>query len=192
MQFFHDLFKLEFLRCAFFAALLASAACGVLGSYVVARRSSFMVGAVSHSLLGGIGLARYACVVFGMTFLTPMAGAILAAVIASLTITIFTSRKTSREDTLLSAIWTAGVALGICFIKALPGYAEDLNSYLFGNILLVSKTELYMTLALDAAGTPQLGWEPCRPLPPSDGWFETVWKADRERRESARREDGKR
>ncbi len=149
MQFFHDLFKLEFLRCAFFAALLASAACGVLGSYVVARRSSFMVGAVSHSLLGGIGLARYACVVFGMTFLTPMAGAILAAVIASLTITIFTSRKTSREDTLLSAIWTAGVALGICFIKALPGYAEDLNSYLFGNILLTTSDNIKMMLVLD-------------------------------------------
>ena len=149
MHIFQNILQYPFLIFALIAALLASAACGVLGSYVVARRSSFMVGAVSHSLLGGIGLARYANVVLGLAFLTPMAGAIIAAVIASLSITIFTSRKSSREDTLLSAIWTAGVALGICFIKAIPGYAEDLNSYLFGNILLTPPNAILMMLLLD-------------------------------------------
>ena len=149
MLFFKDILHYPFLQFALLAALLASAACGVLGSYVVARRSSFMVGAVSHSLLGGIGLARYANVVLGLAFLTPMTGSIIASVIASLAITVFTARKSSREDTLLSAVWTAGVALGICFITAIPGYAEDLNSYLFGNILLTTPNNLLMMLVLD-------------------------------------------
>ena len=149
MQFFNDILQYPFLQYALAAALLASAACGVLGSYVVARRSSFMVGAVSHSLLGGIGLARYASVVLGLSFITPMTGAIFAAIVASIAITIFSARKSSREDTLLSAIWTAGVALGICFITAIPGYAEDLNSYLFGNILLTTPTSLMVMLVLD-------------------------------------------
>ena len=149
MQFFQDIIHYPFLQHALIAAFLAAAACGVLGSYVVAKRSSFMVGAVSHSLLGGIGLARYANVVLGMAFLTPMAGAIFAAVIASLAITVFTSRKSSREDTLLSAVWTAGVAIGVCSITAIPGYTEDPNSYLFGNILLTTTSDLIIMLVLD-------------------------------------------
>ena len=157
MQFLQDILHYPFLQYAVLAAILASAACGVLGSYVVARRSSFMVGAISHSLLGGIGLARFAAVVLGIASITPMAGAIASAVIAAIAITIFSANKSAREDTILSAIWTAGVAIGVCFITAIPGYAEDLNSYLFGNILLTTKTNLKTMLVLDILILP-LAW----------------------------------
>ncbi len=72
MRFFQDILQYPFLQCAVAAAFLAAAACGVLGTYVVAKRSSFMVGAVSHSLLGGIGLALYANTMLGLTFIKPM------------------------------------------------------------------------------------------------------------------------
>lgn len=149
MQFFHDIFVYDFLRRALLASILVSASCGVLGAYVVARRGSYMVGAVSHSLLGGIGLARYCQAVLGLAFFTPGLGAVLAAVIVSSLVSILSIRGRFSQDTLLSAVWTVGVAAGLCFITAIPGYAEDLNSYLFGNILLVSRDDLMLTLALD-------------------------------------------
>lgn len=157
MLFLRDILQYDFLQRSLLAALLASAACGVLGAYVVARRNSYMVGAVSHSLLGGIGLARYCQVMLGMAFFTPMAGAMLSALLVSAIITGFSERKGFRADSILSAVWTVGVAVGLCFIHAIPGYAEDLNSYLFGNILLVSERDLWLMLILDACIIP-LTW----------------------------------
>ena len=150
MQFFIDAISYDFLQRALLAALLASAACGVLGAYIVARRNSYMLGAVSHSLLGGIGLALFCQQVLHLAFFTPFCGSILAALAVSTAITFLTTRKKVREDTVLSAVWTAGVAVGLCFVAAIPGYSVDLNSYLFGNILMVSPTELWLMLLLDA------------------------------------------
>lgn len=157
MQFLQALSTLPFLQRALAAAFLSAIACGILGAYVVARRNSYMVGAMSHSLLGGIGLARYCQVVLGLGFLTPMLGAVLTTLLTSVTITLLASRRRFREDTMLSAAWTVGVAIGLCFIAAIPGYAEDLNGYLFGNILLLSPEDLWLMLALVAAIIP-LTW----------------------------------
>lgn len=144
-----DLLEFGYLRCTLAALLLASVACGVVGGYVVARRQSYMIGAVSHSLLGGVGLARYLQVVHALTWFTPILGAVLAAICASVAITLLTLRARARLDAVLSAVWTLGVALGISFISLTPGYAEDLNSYLFGSILLVSPADLAVMAALD-------------------------------------------
>ena len=150
MQFFIDALSLDFLQRAIVTALLASVSCGVLGAYIVARRNSYMLGAVSHSLLGGIGLSLYCQQVLHIAFFTPFCGSILAAILVSTAVTLLTMRKKGREDAVLSAIWTAGVAVGLCFVAAIPGYAADLNSYLFGNILMVSRQELCLMAILDA------------------------------------------
>lgn len=144
-----DLLEFGYLRCTLAALLLASVACGIVGGYVVARRQSYMIGAISHSLIGGVGLARYLQVVHALTWFTPILGAVLAAVCASVSITLLTLRARARLDAVLSAVWTLGVALGITFISLTPGYAEDLNSYLFGSILLVSPSDLAVMAALD-------------------------------------------
>ena len=150
MTFIKAILENDFLQYAILASALASAACAVLGTYTVLRRNSYMVGAVSHSLLGGIGGALYCQKVLGIAWLTPFTGAIIASLIVSMAITLPTLRGNSREDTILSGIWTVGIALGLCFIALLPGYREDLNSYLFGNILLISRGELIGMLVLDA------------------------------------------
>lgn len=142
MMFLRAILEYDFMQRALVAALLSSMVCGVLGSYIVIRRGSYMVGAFSHSLLGGIGFARWCQVVCGIAWFTPMLGATLTTVLVSCLLTWLTVRGNAREDTVLSGIWTVGVAIGLCFIAWIPGYAEDLNSYLFGNILLVSRADL--------------------------------------------------
>lgn len=148
--FFQDLTASgSLLRLTVVAIVLASVACGIVGSYVVAKRCSYMVGAVSHSLLGGIGLARFCQLQRGWTWFSPLLGAVFAAVVVAILISMLTLRRRQREDSVLSAIWALGMALGLSFIYAIPGYPEDLHSYLFGNILLVARRDVWLMAGMD-------------------------------------------
>lgn len=147
--FFKDLANYPFLVNAVIAAVLASVAAGLVGSLVVVRRSTYLAGAVSHSILAGLGLARLLQRRFGFEGLTPMGGAILVAVGVALLSARLTARGKHRADTVLSAIWTGGMALGVSFVAATPGYQDDLMSYLFGSLLLVTGEELAWMAAMD-------------------------------------------
>ncbi len=149
LTFFKDLWSYPFLVNAVLAAVLASIAAGLTGSLVVVRRSTYLAGAVSHSILAGLGLARLLQRRFGFDGLTPMMGAVLVAVGVALLAARLTARGKHRADTVLSAIWTGGMALGVSFVAATPGYQDDLMSYLFGSILLVSGPDLAWMAAMD-------------------------------------------
>ncbi len=150
MEFFDALFEHAFLQRAVLAGLLTSIACGVIGTWVVSRRISYLAGGVSHSLLGGIGVAHYLAVAAGLAFIRPMYGAIVFAVAAAVLIGFVSLRMHQREDTLISALWAVGMAIGVIFMYQTPGYAQDLMTYLFGNILLVSSSDLQLIAILDA------------------------------------------
>ena len=140
----------DFMRYALLTGLLASVACGVVGSYVVARRISYLAGGIAHCVLGGMGAARYLQVVWGWSWLSPLYGAVAAALAAAVVIGLVSLRTQQREDTVIGALWAVGMAVGILFISQTPGYNEDLMSYLFGNILMVSAEEVWLIAALDA------------------------------------------
>jgi len=136
-------------RNACIMALMVSVACGVVGSFVVARRITYIAAAIAHCILAGMGAAQYAVRVFGWTWLTPLHGAYAAAILAALVIGWAALRASEREDTVISAVWAVGMAVGILFIYKTPGYQEDLMTYLVGNILLVSEADIWTTLALN-------------------------------------------
>lgn len=143
MEFFSALTEHTFLQTAVAAALLASIGCGVMGTYVVVKRITFIAGGIAHTVLAGMGAAGY----FGFD---PMAGALAAAVVAALLIGWVRLQWKAQEDTLIGALWAIGMAVGILFISKTPGYQTDLMSYLFGNILLVPQQSLWFMVALDA------------------------------------------
>jgi len=138
-----------FLRYALATGVLASIACGVVGTYVVTRRISYIAGGISHCVLGGMGAARYCQVVWGWEAFHPLYGAVLAAIAAALIIGVVSLRAKQREDTVIGALWAVGMAAGILFISRTPGYNEDLMGYLFGNILMVTPKSLWLLAALD-------------------------------------------
>lgn len=135
---------------AILAALLASIACGIVGSYVTVRRMTYIAGAIAHCTLGGMGAARYLQTEMGLSFLTPLTGAVISALLAALIIAWLQAGSTMRQDTILSAVWAIGMAIGILFISKTSGYNEDLMSYLFGDILMVSPGDLILISLLDA------------------------------------------
>ena len=142
-EFFQALIHYQFLQMALLAGLLASIGCGIMGPYVVVKRIAFIAGGIAHSVLGGIGVALF-------LGLDPLAGALLAAVIAALLIGGVRLYGRAYEDTLIGALWAIGMAVGILFISRVPGYQADLVSYLFGNILLVPTRDLWLMGGLDA------------------------------------------
>lgn len=137
------------MRNALVAGLLASIACGVIGTYVVTRRISLIAGSLAHSVLGGMGAAYYVRVVYDWQWLHPLHGAIVAALISAFIISAVRTYSSEREDTVISALWAVGMAIGIVFIFRTPGYKTDLMTYLFGNIVMADVLALQMLVALD-------------------------------------------
>jgi len=138
-----------FLQYALAAGLLASVACGVVGSYVAARRITYLAGGIAHSVLGGLGAARYLQVTMDWQWLHPLYGAVVAALIAAVVVGVVSLRRRESEDMVISAIWAIGMAVGVLFIWKTPGYSENLMSYLFGNVLMVTPRNLWLMVALD-------------------------------------------
>ncbi len=148
-EFFRIVQANPFLQYAVLAGLLASVAVGVVGSYVVVRRITYIAGSIAHCVLGGLGAARYLQVAWGLEWCEPFYGAIVAALLAAIVIGLVSIRARQREDTVIGALWAIGMAVGILFIHKTPGYSSDLMNYLFGNLLFVSRAELGLILGLD-------------------------------------------
>ena len=139
---------IAFLRYALTAGLLAGIAFGIIGSYVVVKRISYLAGAIAHCVLGGIGGALYLQQVHGLAWADPMLGALFAALAAALIIGLVSIYAREREDTVISALWVMGMAVGILLIAKTPGYTDPM-SYLFGNILMISAADVWIILVLD-------------------------------------------
>ncbi len=150
MSFFEALFdpSMPFVRNAFLAGILSSILFGVLGSVVTVKRIAGLAGAISHAVLGGIGLALYLAAKGILPGLPPIAGALVFALVAAGIIGVVSLKAKQREDTVINALWAIGMSMGILFIAKTPGYADPM-SYLFGNILLVSRGDLILLAVLD-------------------------------------------
>jgi len=140
--------EIPLLRYALIAGLLASAAFGIVGCYVVTRRISYIAAAVSHCVLGGIGAALYVQTVVGLAWFDPLYGAIAAALLSAVAIGLISLYARQREDTVISAVWTIGMATGLLFLYKTPGYSEPMV-YLFGDILYLTKHDLWLIAGLD-------------------------------------------
>lgn len=139
----------SFLQAGLAAGALASVSCGVVGTYVVVRRITYVAAGISHSILGGMGAAIWLQTVHGVTWATPLAGAMAAALLSAAIIGVASLRFKQREDTVISALWAIGMAAGVIFIARTPGYQQNLMSYLFGDILMVPPRDLWLIGALD-------------------------------------------
>jgi zinc transport system permease protein len=136
-----ELFKYGFIQHAILAALLMSVACGIVGTYIVARRMVFISGGITHASFGGVGIGYF----LGFP---PLAGAAVVAVLAALTTENLTRRKVLRNDSIIAILWSLGMAIGIIFVYLSPGYAPNLMSFLFGSIITVTSTDLWLMLGL--------------------------------------------
>jgi zinc transport system permease protein len=134
-EFLSAVITYSFLQNALAAAFLASFSCGIAGTFVHINRITFITGGIAHAVLGGVGAAVF----FGFS---PMTGAVVTALLFALILGTIRFKGGEHEDTVISALWGCGMSVGIIFIYFTPGYSVNLNNYLFGNILLVSRQDI--------------------------------------------------
>lgn len=126
------LFSYAFIQNAFISAILVSIICGVIGTIITEKKLVSMSGGIAHASFGGIGLGYFIGV-------EPIATGLIFSALSSIGISNIKRRTNTNSDALIGMFWSVGMALGIVFITLTPGYPPDMTSYLFGDILTVSK-----------------------------------------------------
>lgn len=139
MPSFFDALSYEFLRNALLAGVIASVLCGVVGTFVVVKRLAFLSDGLSHAAFGGMGV----CYFLGIN---PLIGAVTVALAAALGLGAVNSETVRAYDTMIGVLWAVGMAVGTVFLYLTPGYAPNLMTWLFGNILLVTQEEIVLML----------------------------------------------
>lgn len=137
-----EIFQFEFIRNSLIATVLVNVACGIVGSYIVIKRITFISGGISHTAFGGVGLGH-------LLGINPILSAIPFSIFAGILIGILSKKTKINEDTAIGILWVVGMALGVIFINLTPGYAPDLFGYLFGSILTITPFDLYMISCLN-------------------------------------------
>jgi zinc transport system permease protein len=141
---FFEALSYEFLRNALIAGVLASVLCGVIGTFVVVKKLAFISDGIGHAAFGGMGV----CFFLGID---PLLGSVPVALASALFLGAVDRETIRSYDALIGVLWAVGMAVGIVFVYKTPGYAPNLMTYLFGNILLVSRHDLMVILVLSAS-----------------------------------------
>jgi zinc transport system permease protein len=139
-----ELLTFDFFTSALLVIVITAVISGIAGTYMVARRSVFMSGGITHASFGGIGIAYF----LGWP---PFLGAAIFAVITAVGIELSTQKMKIREDSTIAILWSLGMAIGIIFIFLTPGYTPNLMSFLFGDILTVQSSDIYWLVAVAIA-----------------------------------------
>lgn len=131
-----EILQFKFFQYAIIGSLLASIACGIIGTYIVCKRLVFISGGLTHSSLGGIGIGLY-------TGFSPLASAAIFSILSGFGVEWLSKNRNIREDSAIAVFWTFGMAVGVIFTFMGSGFTPELSTYLFGNILTISTGDLY-------------------------------------------------
>jgi zinc transport system permease protein len=146
-----DLLTFPFFQRALFVGIILSILMALLGVLVVLRRMSFFSDAIGHSALAGIALGL-------LLNINPFFGALAFALLVAFGISAIRSVSKLSIDTLLGVFFSASVALGVILVSLTPGYQADLISFLFGNILTVTRADVAISLLIATIAIATLVW----------------------------------
>ncbi|MFZ0565181.1 MAG: metal ABC transporter permease [Chlamydiales bacterium] len=149
MNFLEALFATPLLLLALLAAIGASVASGIIGSYVVVKRTVSISGSIAHSVLSGLGCALWLQYRYHIEWLSPIYGALVAAIISALIIGWVHLYYQEREDAIIAMIWSVGMAVGVIFSSQIPGFNVDLMNFLLGNVLWIQPVDLGLLAVID-------------------------------------------
>lgn len=143
MSWLTDPWQYTFMQHAFLAILLVGIICGAIGVFVILRGYSFLGDALAHAIFPGVVITF----ILGGNFLI---GALIAAIIVSVLIGAVSQSGRINNDTAIGVLFAGSFALGIALMSLQSGYVRDLNAFLFGSILGVSRDDLWLTALVGA------------------------------------------
>lgn len=139
MTFWQALFEFAFMQRALLTSVMVGVFCGVIGSYVVLRGLSLMGDAISHAVLPGVAISY-------MLNVSLFFGAVVTGLLTALGIGFLQQRTKLKSDTAIGIVFSAAFALGVIMIS-LARASSNLNNVLFGNLLAIPASEMWLTIA---------------------------------------------
>lgn len=140
MGWFIDPLGYAFMVRGLIAVIIVGVVCAVLGTYIVLRGMAFMGDALAHAILPGVAVGYLWS---GGNPLWVFVGALLAGIGTAFSIGAI-SRSNIKEDTAIGVMFAGMFALGIAMISSVRSYTVDLTHFLFGNVLGVSTSDLWL------------------------------------------------
>lgn len=138
------LLSYDFFCNALAAVAIIAVASAVIGTYIITRRLVAISGGITHACFGGLGLGYF-------LGLNPVAMAAVVAVGSGMAVEWMSARGRVREDSATAVVWSLGMAVGVIFVFLTPGYVPELNTFLFGNLLTVGRSDLIVFALFTAA-----------------------------------------
>lgn len=130
-----EIFTYTYFQNALIGLILVSIASAMIGTYVVVRRMVFISGGITHASFGGLGLGYFLGI-------SPIMTAAIFAIGSAIGVEWLSGKKNVREDSAIAVVWSFGMAIGTLFIFLTEGYVPELTSFLFGDILTISHSDL--------------------------------------------------
>ncbi|CAH8248307.1 metal ABC transporter permease [Paenibacillus melissococcoides] len=140
MEFIHDLMAYEFLQRAFVTSIIVGIICGVIGCFIVLRGMALMGDAISHAVLPGVAISY----MLGINYFY---GAVVSGILTAVGIGVINQNSRVKSDSSIGLVFSAAFALGIILITSAKS-ATDLTQILFGNVLSVRASDMWLTVAV--------------------------------------------
>ncbi|WOV88530.1 metal ABC transporter permease [Sporosarcina oncorhynchi] len=140
MEFINDLQTYAFLQKAFITSIMVGIICGVIGSFIILRGMALMGDAISHAVLPGVAISY----MLGINYFY---GAVFTGILTAFGIGAITQNSRIKSDSSIGLVFSAFFALGVILISKAKS-ATDLTQILFGNVLAVRTSDMWLTLAI--------------------------------------------
>lgn len=142
MDFINDLMTYEFLQKALVTSVMVGIICGVIGSFIVLRGMSLMGDAISHAVLPGVAISY----LLGINYFY---GAVVVGILTAFGIGAISQNSRIKTDAAIGIVFSSAFAIGIILITKAQS-ATDLTQILFGNVLHVRTSDMWITMGVGA------------------------------------------
>ncbi|MEK3797211.1 metal ABC transporter permease [Peribacillus sp. FSL H8-0477] len=140
MAFIEAVIQYGFLQKALLTSVMVGIICGIIGCFIILRGMALMGDAISHAVLPGVAISY----MLGINFLI---GAVLSGIITAIGIGFVSQNSRIKNDISIGIMFTAAFALGIILITLMKS-STDLYHILFGNVLAVRPSDMWITLGI--------------------------------------------
>lgn len=136
-----DILSHEFIQRSLFVGVLVCLCAALLGVSLVLKRYSMIGDGLSHVGFGAVGVAL-------ALNLAPMYIAVPVMIVASFFLLRLSENGKIKGDAAVAVVSSSAIAVGITSVSFAQGSNVDIESYMFGSILSVSKSDMYLSCVL--------------------------------------------
>ena len=144
MSILSELFKYSFMTRAVIAGILVSICSSLLGVSLVLKRYSMIGDGLSHVSFGALAIAA-------ALNMAPLAVSIPIVIIAAFFLLRITESGSMRGDAAIAVFSSSSLAIGIIVTGMTTGITTDVCNYMFGSVLAMGRTDVYISVVLSAA-----------------------------------------